>query len=85
MVPQPPASSMLAIDIHTLLLVSTLILGSMGLLFLVSWWDDRTARERLDWGLGFLILVPGVVLLSLRDRIGDVWSVIDKTSIEGQL
>ncbi len=75
MVPQPPASSMLAIDIHTLLLVSTLILGSMGLLFLVSWWDDRTARERLDWGLGFLILVPGVVLLSLRDRIGDVWSI----------
>lgn len=66
---------MLRLDVHTLLFVSTLVLGAMGLLFVVSWRDDRTARERLDWGIGFLAMVPGVVLLSLRGQIGDLWSI----------
>lgn len=64
-----------SLDVHTLLLVSTLILGAKGLLFIVSWWDDRSARERLDWGLGFLGMTPGVLLLAGREQIDDMWSI----------
>lgn len=66
---------MATLDVHTLLLVSTLILGAMGLLFIVNWWDDRDAGERLDWGLGFLGMVPGVALLAMRGQVGDLWSI----------
>lgn len=66
---------MAPLDVHTLVLVSSLILGALGALFLVNHHDDRGRRELRDWGLAFLLVVPGVVLIGERDRIPDLWSI----------
>jgi len=63
------------LDVHTLVLVSSLLLGALGGLFLINWWDDRGRAELRDWGLGFLLVVPGVVLVGARGTIGDAWSI----------
>ena len=63
------------LDVHTLVLVSSLILGALGVLFLVNWWDDRSRGELRDWGFGFLLVVPGVILIGARATIPDLWSI----------
>ncbi len=59
------------IDVQTLLLVSTLILGLLGGLFLVSWSQDRSASALAHWGASFLLAMPSVVLIALRGQIPD--------------
>jgi diguanylate cyclase (GGDEF)-like protein len=66
---------MAPLDVHTLVLVSSLVLGALGGLFLINWWDDRAAVELRDWGFGFLLVVPGVILVGARGSIDDVWSI----------
>ncbi|MCE1237231.1 MAG: GGDEF domain-containing protein [Hyphomicrobiales bacterium] len=67
--------SMQALDVQTLVLVSSLILGALGVLFLINWRDDRSRVELADWGVGFLLVVPGVVLIGRRGEISDLWSI----------
>lgn len=66
---------MQALDVHTLVLVSSLILGALGVLFLINWRDDRSRAELVDWGVAFLLVVPGVVLIGRRGEISDLWSI----------
>ncbi|NLH83735.1 MAG: GGDEF domain-containing protein [Phyllobacteriaceae bacterium] len=66
---------MAPLDVNTLVLVSSLILGALGVLFLVNHRDDPSRRELRDWGLGFLVVVPGVMLIGERDRLPDLWSL----------
>lgn len=63
------------LDVHTLILVSSLVLGAMGSLFLVQWWDDRSRGELPYWGGGFLLVVPGVTLLGARGTVSDGLSI----------
>lgn len=63
------------LDVHTLVLVSSLVLGALGTLFLVHWWDDRGRDELLHWGAGFLLVVPGVLLIGARGTISDALSI----------
>lgn len=63
------------LDVHTLVLVSSLVLGAMGTLFFVHWWDERSRSELLYWGSGFLLVVPGVTLLGARGTISDALSI----------
>lgn len=63
------------LDVHTLVLVSSLVLGALGGLFLINWWDDTDRVELRDWGFGFLLVVPGVMLIGERGSISDVWSI----------
>ena len=70
-----PDPTMAPLDVHTLVLVSSLILGALGVLFLINWRDDSGRRELRDWGVGFLLIVPGVILVGARGTISDVWSI----------
>lgn len=64
------------IDVQTLMLVSTLVLGLLGVMFFIDRARDWQARELTHWGAAFLIAGPAMVLISLRGRVPDWASMV---------
>ncbi len=67
---------MIAIDVQTLLIVSTLVLVVIGVFFLISWRQDRTDRALLHWATAYLITAPATVLIVMRGQIPEWISLV---------
>lgn len=69
------------IDLPTLFLLTTALLVLMGVMFLVTWAQDRRGNlAMMHWGVAHLLAVPGCVLLGLRGQIPD-WASIGAANL----
>lgn len=62
-------------DVNTLYASTVLVLGLVGLLLLWAWFQNPKGHALIWWACSFFFSTIGVVLLSDRHLIDDLWSI----------
>lgn len=75
----------MSIDIRTLFFTGTVIILVNTLILLLVWYDAKSVKDIIQqFSFSLLMMAIGTVLIVLRGKIPDFWSIVSATAVMQQ-